>query len=105
MQKSTETIVVNGYDLFYYETSKKQAREIAKAINGTVRKFGHGGWRITRMFEQNVLLEKEDVVEAVMATTQLGKQLANMYGGDCDGCELYLGEGTNVQELITVLEG
>ena len=105
MQKSTETIVVTGYDLFYYETSKKQAREIAKAVNGTMRKFGQAAWCITHMFEENLLLDKDEVVTAVMATTHMGKQLAYLYGGDCDGCELYLDKDTNVHELIAELEG
>ncbi|WP_346308825.1 hypothetical protein, partial [Limnohabitans sp.] len=75
MQKNTETIVVTGYDLFYYETSKKQAREIAKAVNGTMRKFGQAAWCITHMLEEDLHVEKKDLVAAVMATTLMATQI------------------------------
>lgn len=90
MQKSTEEIVVTGYDLFFYETSKKQANKIAKAIKGTARKFGGDGWCITHMLDEALTLERDELQAAIYLTTSIGRRLAEEYGGDCDGCELYV---------------
>ena len=101
MQSKNELIEVSGVDLFFYETTVQQIKNIADKIGGNVR--GNGDeWCITRMFLVNMQISKHDIANVLNDLTQTGKGLAEEFGGNCSGCEIYV-SNANVDDLQEAL--
>jgi hypothetical protein len=88
MTKNNE-IVIKGFDLFYYETDEATSTVIAEAITGKASEFGDG-WCITRMFDEDLHITSDEIIDVLHEATMLGRKLAEMFGGVCDGSELYV---------------
>jgi uncharacterized protein YgfB (UPF0149 family) len=89
MEMANEKLVVTGFDLFMYETNAETSAQIAYAIDGEAKPFGKG-WCITRMLDEEIHIDREEVLNVLREATALGYELADEFGGVCDGSELYV---------------
>lgn len=101
MQSKNELIDVSGVDLFFNKTTTQQIKKIADKVGGNVRGDGYE-WCVTRMFLVNMQIGKQDIANVLKELTQTGQQLADEFGGNCSGCEIYV-SNANVDDLQEAL--